>query len=267
MEITFSRVNGSDQFLFLACTSLRVQIRYADSEVDAATGLPTHLGRTPALKGHEGVVEWCVKTNVKGKPAGSEVIPKAIFTVPIHGTAQAGDILVEVWDGDDTTEGGAVQHLGRALLPANAVKEAAAHSYDEGGAGLTVRAPALDEITSVCTLRLCCHVLDLLEWKDACEMLNPHILFISQVSLKLRDLPFVEEKVAQGEVLVRIDPIGAPRASGMSEEELALAALSALENPDDNPFGHEEADAKFALAAAQSAEEREREEEEKAQVL
>lgn len=256
--------------------SAALQLRYSDSEVDPATGLPINLGRTPALKGHEGVVDWCVKTAVKGKPASSEVIPKAIFTVPIHGTAQAGEILVEVWDGDDTTEGGAVQHLGRALLPANAVKEAAAHSYEEGGAGLTVSAVSLHkkDMSSLQLLRSIQYAglfrcLLYQTFSNIWAVLNNAAFTpfsFSQVSLKLRDLPFAEEKVAQGEVLVRIDPLGAPRATGMSEDELALAALNALEYPDENPFGHEEADAKLALAAAQSAEEREREEEEKAQV-
>jgi multidrug resistance efflux pump len=85
---------------------------------------------------------------------------------------------------------------------------------------------------------------------------------VHQVSLPLRDLPFAEERVAQGEVLVRLDPVGAPPATGASEEELALAALAALEGTPDE--GREAMEAAFQ--ASKSAEELERDAEEKEQV-
>lgn len=88
----------------------------------------------------------------------------------------------------------------------------------------------------------------------------------AQVRLALRDLPLAEDRVAQGHVLVRLDPTGAPAATGASEDDLAVAALEHLEAHGANPFGHEAADAEFARAAAQSAEERAHEAEEKEQV-
>ena len=52
--------------------------------------------------------------------------------------------MVEVWDGDGTDVGGQTEHLGRALLPAAAVRAALAFSYAEGGEGATVTLPLRD---------------------------------------------------------------------------------------------------------------------------
>jgi hypothetical protein len=70
------------------------------------------------------------------------------------------------------------------------------------------------------------------------------------VTIPLKDRPFTIERTAKGDVTLRIDPQGAPPATGMSDDEAALAALAAF---DPNAALLEEMEESERIAAAEAA--------------